>query len=320
MAERFYGHIPGYPAETTFDSRAAASKAGVHRPLQAGICGGSDGAESIVVSGGYVDDQDFGDVIIYTGHGGQDPNSNRQIKDQELTVGNLGLVRSHLDGLPIRVVRGFEGNPAHSPASGYRYDGLYRVEEYWQDKGVEGYRIWRFRLVALDDTTAAEPAEVDDDPSAPAVPPGRVQTTIQRIIRSTKVAEKIKHLHDYTCQVCGVRLDTPAGPYAEAAHIRALGTPHHGPDVVENLLCLCPNDHVRFDTGAIYIDQTRQVRASNDDSLLGALALKPAHKLDPDHLAYHRVHFAGKLDGPALGCLEPRPLEEGDDHVAEPCR
>jgi hypothetical protein len=31
-----------------------------------------NGAESIVVSGGYKDDNDFGDVIVYTGHGGQD--------------------------------------------------------------------------------------------------------------------------------------------------------------------------------------------------------------------------------------------------------
>lgn len=295
MPDRVYGHIPGYPVGSLFDDRAAASKARVHRPLQAGICGGADGAESIVVSGGYVDDQDYGDVIVYTGHGGQGPNSKRQIKDQELTVGNLGLARSHLDGLPVRVLRGFEGDPVYSPSWGYRYDGLFRVDEYWQETGVDGFKIWRFRLIALqDEIDAAETAEGDDDQSA-AEPPGRVQTTIQRIIRSTKIAEKVKHLHDYTCQVCGIQLETPAGPYAEAAHIRALGTPHHGPDVLENLLCVCPNDHVRFDTGAIYIDQTLQIRATSDDSLLGTLTLKRGHKPDPGHLAYHRVRFAGKI-------------------------
>jgi putative restriction endonuclease len=31
-----------------------------------------EGADSIVVSGGYVDDRDMGDVIIYTGEGGND--------------------------------------------------------------------------------------------------------------------------------------------------------------------------------------------------------------------------------------------------------
>lgn len=301
MADRVYGHIPGYPVGSLFDDRAAASKARVHGPLIGGIWGGADGAESIVVSGGYVDDKDYGDVIIYTGHGGQGPNSKRQIKDQELTVGNLGLARSHLDGLPVRVVRGFEGDPVYSPSSGYRYDGLFRVDEYWQETGVDGFKIWRFRLIALhDEIDAAETAEGDDDPSA-AGPPGRVQTTIQRIIRSTKIAEKVKHLHDYTCQVCGTRLGTPAGGYAEAAHIRALGTPHHGPDVLENLLCLCPNDHVRFDTGAIYIDQTLQIRATSDDRQLGALTLKRGHKPDIGHLTYHRIHSAGKLNPSQVG-------------------
>jgi putative restriction endonuclease len=44
-----------------------AHDAGVHRPLQAGISGAvSEGADSIVVSGGSEDDRDFGDTIVYT--------------------------------------------------------------------------------------------------------------------------------------------------------------------------------------------------------------------------------------------------------------
>jgi integrase len=40
----------------------------------AGISGGErEGADSIVVSGGYEDDEDYGDVIVYTGAGGNDP-------------------------------------------------------------------------------------------------------------------------------------------------------------------------------------------------------------------------------------------------------
>ena len=35
------------------------------------------------------------------------------------------------------------------PASGYRYDGLYRVTDYGDDGGADGYRIWRFRLEAV---------------------------------------------------------------------------------------------------------------------------------------------------------------------------
>ena len=42
----------------------------------AGISGAErDGADSIVVSGGYEDDEDYGNVIVYTGAGGNDPSS-----------------------------------------------------------------------------------------------------------------------------------------------------------------------------------------------------------------------------------------------------
>jgi putative restriction endonuclease len=59
MADRVFGHISGNPPGTTYINREALSRARVHGPNQAGIWGGEDGAESIVVSGGYVDDQDY---------------------------------------------------------------------------------------------------------------------------------------------------------------------------------------------------------------------------------------------------------------------
>jgi putative restriction endonuclease len=55
--------------------------AGVHGGVQQGIGGGGN---SIALSGGYVDDIDENDFIIYTGQGGRDPNTNHQIADQEL--------------------------------------------------------------------------------------------------------------------------------------------------------------------------------------------------------------------------------------------
>jgi putative restriction endonuclease len=68
-----FGHIPGYPVGSRFESRAELSEAGVHRHRQAGISGSaSEGAGSIVLSGGYEDDLDNGDEIVYTGHGGRD--------------------------------------------------------------------------------------------------------------------------------------------------------------------------------------------------------------------------------------------------------
>jgi SAD/SRA domain len=62
MAERQFGEIAGIRFGTIFEDRQALSVALVHRPTQAGISGsGAEGADSIVVSGGYEDDVDAGD-------------------------------------------------------------------------------------------------------------------------------------------------------------------------------------------------------------------------------------------------------------------
>jgi hypothetical protein len=95
MADRIFGELPGVPEGTLFEDRTELSKAGVHRPRQAGICGGKgEGAESIVLSGGYEDDIDSGDVIVYTGHGGNIPRTATQYQDQELDRQNMALVIS----------------------------------------------------------------------------------------------------------------------------------------------------------------------------------------------------------------------------------
>src|SRR5436190_24174693 len=102
MMERTFGEIPGVPEGTLFEDRKELSKAGVHRPRQAGICGGkNEGAESIVLSGGYEDDHDSGDVIIYTGHGGNVPRTATQSMDQELDRQNMALFKSCEDRLPV---------------------------------------------------------------------------------------------------------------------------------------------------------------------------------------------------------------------------
>ena len=127
MADRVFGEIEDIPVGTSFQTRKEAAAAGVHKPLQAGISGSKDdGADSIVISGGYEDDSDSGDVIIYTGEGGQD-DKGRQIANQELVRGNLALAKSEIDGLPVRVIRGADKKNPFAPESGYRYDGLYSV-------------------------------------------------------------------------------------------------------------------------------------------------------------------------------------------------
>ena len=105
--------------------------------LQAGIAdSAAEGADSIVVSGGCEDDDDdFGDLIIYTGQGGNDPATKRQVADQQLILGNAALAESCRKGLPVRVIHGRNSDSVYAPPSGFRYDGLYYVEEHWQAQG-----------------------------------------------------------------------------------------------------------------------------------------------------------------------------------------
>jgi putative restriction endonuclease len=162
MTEREFGEIPGSPEGTRFADRAELSKKGVHRPRQAGICGGkTEGAESIVLSGGYEDDRDDGDVIIYTGHGGNVPRTATQYKDQELDLQNMALVVSCENRLPLRVVRGAKHRSPWSPPKGYEYAGLYRVVRWWEQRGKSGFKVLRFELRKIGSAAAAA---VDDVP------------------------------------------------------------------------------------------------------------------------------------------------------------
>lgn len=204
--------------------------------------------------------------------------------DQHLTKGNLALAVSHTQGLPLRVIRGPKLKSPFAPTNGYRYDGLYAVEDHWQDRGKAGFLIWRFRLRRSEGqpTIGAPPLP----PPAGAARPMRQPSTIQRVVRSTDVTNYVKRLHGHQCQICATRLDTPAGPYAEGAHIRPLGRPHDGPDTPDNVLCLCANCHVLFDTGAITINDNLTLKGTN-----GRLRAHPNHLIGVVHLQYHRLHY-----------------------------
>jgi putative restriction endonuclease len=284
------GEIPGIEVGTVFGSRHEVRSAGVHRALQAGIVGSRNrGAESIVVSGGYEDDEDYGDVIIYTGHGGNDPATRRQSADQSFDApGNAALVTSALTGAPVRVVRGRNSASSTAPVTGYRYDGLFRVDSWWRERGRSGYYVCRFKLVSVTGDGSTSQGSAGEQGLAPAgtAAPVRVSAVVQRIVRSGRVVEYVKQLHDHTCQMCGVRLVVRGRGYSEGAHIRALGRPHMGPDVPANVLCLCPNCHVLFDNGAIVVTDDFVVQTDGGGSSI--LHTVPAHDIDPTHFAYHR--------------------------------
>ncbi|MDQ3406206.1 MAG: HNH endonuclease [Actinomycetota bacterium] len=288
-----FGAVPGQPPGTTYESRKAASDARVHRPVQAGICGTLlHGAESIVVSGGYEDDEDLGDLIVYTGHGEQNRHTRQQTGDQSFEVPvNAALVTSKLSGISVRVIRGAYKGSQHAPASGYRYDGLFRVVDAWQETGRSGFKVCRYKLVKADTETGRAPDEFVDAPVPNgSATPGRRQSTIQRVVQSTRVSRYVKEAHDDTCQACQTRLIVGGRGYSEGAHIRPLGKGHNGPDVAQNVLCLCPNCHVLFDNGALLIDGDMNVWVNGAQR--GKLVMKERHFVAAEHLAYHHEHYA----------------------------
>lgn len=152
--KRIVGAIPGICIGDVFFYRMELVVVGLHGQPQAGIdylpasmsSNGEPIATSVIVSGGYEDDVDEGDVIIYSGHGGQDKHS-RQVFHQKLEGGNLAMERSMHYGVEVRVVRGVRCEGTLS-ASGkvYVYDGLYRITECWFDVGKSGFGVYKYKL------------------------------------------------------------------------------------------------------------------------------------------------------------------------------
>ncbi|PWA98980.1 histone H3-K9 methyltransferase [Artemisia annua] len=154
--KRIVGAIPGVHVGDVFFFRMELCVVGMHGQAQAGIdyltssqsSNGESIATSVIVSGGYEDDEDAGDVIVYTGHGGQDKHS-RQVVHQKLEGGNLAMERSMHYGIEVRVIRGFK---YEGSASGkvYVYDGLYKIVEAWFDVGKSGFGVFKFKLVRME--------------------------------------------------------------------------------------------------------------------------------------------------------------------------
>lgn len=148
MSELIFGEVSGIKEGQRFASRKALVEAGLHRSIQHGIDGnGKEGVAAIVISGGYEDDLDLGDEIIYTGHGGNEPLSKKQIENQSWqSHGNMGLVVSELRRLPVRVIRGQDKKSSFAPKVGFVYGGLYQVIDHWDKIGKSGYTVCLFKL------------------------------------------------------------------------------------------------------------------------------------------------------------------------------
>ncbi|PXW18037.1 MULTISPECIES: YDG/SRA domain-containing protein [unclassified Chryseobacterium] len=279
-----FGEIEGIDEGYHFNNRREMMPTSFHRNWAAGIDGNSnEGTSAIVLSGGYEDDLDFGEEIVYTGAGGNDSNTGKQVKDQVWEKGNAGLIISMDQGLPVRVIRGSTHKSEFSPKEGYLYAGLYSVVDAWEEIGKSGFKICRFRLEYSGNNKSKKTIhQIELDYSKRIK--RTVESTVLRIVRDTKVAWQIKKLYNFKCQVCQITIPTKLGHYAEGAHIRPLGKPHIGDDNPDNVICLCPNHHIMFDKGVFSIADNFQLIGC----LSGRLTIHNNHKLNISNLKYHR--------------------------------
>lgn len=161
--EKRIGDLPGISVGHRFYSRAEMVAVGFHSHWLNGIdyMGQSYRkgvyhnytfplAVAIVISGMYEDDLDNAEDVIYTGQGGHDLTGNkRQIRDQKLERGNLALKNCVEQCVPVRVVRGHECASSYCGRV-YTYDGLYKVVQYWAEKGLSGFTVFKYRLRRLE--------------------------------------------------------------------------------------------------------------------------------------------------------------------------
>ncbi|KAL5570017.1 hypothetical protein UlMin_026592 [Ulmus minor] len=156
------GPIPGVNVGDKFQSRAELKVIGLHHRFLDGIdfmkIDGKNFATSVVNSGRYENGVKSHDTFLYSGEGGNALfGNNRERTDQKLERGNLALKNNIEAKAVVRLIRSFQiPNDSKSDVVGisdrklhgtiYVYDGLYSVDDYWQDRGKHGKLVFRFSL------------------------------------------------------------------------------------------------------------------------------------------------------------------------------
>ncbi|KAG9454955.1 hypothetical protein H6P81_007859 [Aristolochia fimbriata] len=150
------GVVPGIEIGDLFYFRFEMCLVGLHSQSMAGIDympvkfdkEEEQVALSIVSSGVYEDD-DMGnpDILIYSGQGGHST-PGKQVNDQKLERGNLALQNSSSRANEIRVIRGMKDvtNPG---CKIYMYDGLYKIQDSWIEKGKSGFSVFKYKLMRV---------------------------------------------------------------------------------------------------------------------------------------------------------------------------
>ncbi|KAK8483640.1 hypothetical protein V6N13_062626 [Hibiscus sabdariffa] len=153
------GAVPGIEIGDIFFFRMELCLVGLHSQSMGGIDyikGDLEGelvALSIVSSGGYDNDAEDPDILIYSGQGGN-AGRDKEASDQKLERGNLALEKSLHRGNEVRVIRGLK-DAIHQSTKIYVYDGLYKIQESWMEKAKSGCNMFKYKLLRIPGQTGA---------------------------------------------------------------------------------------------------------------------------------------------------------------------
>ncbi|WP_061994240.1 HNH endonuclease [Clostridium sp. ATCC 25772] len=108
--------------------------------------------------------------------------------------------------------------------------------------------------------------------------------------RDRTLVEYIKDFYSNTCQICGQKIDLGDKFYSEVHHIKPLYL--GGPDVLENMIVVCPNHHVRLDKGGISIDLNSNVVEYLNLKRENIILIK--HNISNEYIEFHNKYINNK--------------------------
>ena len=117
--------------------------------------------------------------------------------------------------------------------------------------------------------------------------PEKVKVEVTRIIRDTDITKRLKKLYENKCQICGKAIKLADRDFSEVHHLQPLGGEHHGPDIEENMMVVCPNHHASLDFKSIFVEPGSLKIFHVDGERLGDLTILDGHKLNEKFIKYH---------------------------------
>ncbi|XP_031835437.1 uncharacterized protein LOC116428213 isoform X2 [Nomia melanderi] len=134
-----YGPIPGFPSGSWWGIRMDCSRDRVHDPFDENIQNGPFGVTSFCTSSNNLnEDVDFGSYLTLTG--------------QKYINGQTDwdpLIKNYENQIPVRLIRSYNLLNEFAPKTGYRYDGLYIVANFWIGVNSDSTKYYKFALLRL---------------------------------------------------------------------------------------------------------------------------------------------------------------------------